>query len=175
MPQRPWHAPQFTLLAIGVALASIAHAGAPTSAPIEQRLSPAQMHETGLDTLRPEQLALLNRLLQETAPAIAVPPVTAPPPAATTGDVSPLAPDPTAFAGVQDGPQKAELVGTLAGWQPGTVLELRNGQQWQVLKGQWHLSKPLSNAPVTLVPGVMGRWFLEVDENIPKARVQRIR
>jgi hypothetical protein len=94
---------------------------------------------------------------------------------ASTGDARPVAHDPTAFAGQQDGPQEAELAGTLEGWQPGTVFELRNGQHWQVLKGKWRLSEPLSNAPVTLVPGIMGRWFLQVDDNIPMARVQRIR
>jgi hypothetical protein len=95
--------------------------------------------------------------------------------AAATGDIRRLAPDPTAFAGAVEGPQKVTLVGTLEGWQPGTVFALGNGQQWQVLKGQWRLARPLADAPVTLVPGVMGRWFLQVDENIPMARVQRIR
>lgn len=182
MPLRIRRVLRMILLCLGLATAA-ANAAPPRTPieqppieqpPIERRLTPAQMHDTGLDTLRPEQLALLNRLLQETArDASALP--ASPPTTASTGDVRPVAPDPTAFAGLQDGPQKAELAGTLEGWQPGTVFELRNGQQWQVLKGKWRLSKPLSNAPVTLVPGVMGRWFLQVDDTIPMARVQRIR
>ncbi|MBN8480722.1 MAG: hypothetical protein J0L88_03930, partial [Xanthomonadales bacterium] len=41
-------------------------------ADLEQRLTPEQLHATGLDTLSAEQLALLNRLLREdTAKALA--------------------------------------------------------------------------------------------------------
>ena len=173
MPLHSRRVPRAILLGIGLTAAAITCAAPP--APIEQRLTPAQLHDTGLDTLRPDQLALLNRLLMESAADATAPAADASTAAASTGDVRPLAPDPTAFAGAMDGPQKAELTGMLEGWQPGTVFALRNGQQWQVLKGQWRLSKPLSKAPVTLVPGVMGRWFLRVDDSIPMARIQRIR
>ena len=138
--------------------------------PIEQRLSAEQLHATGLDTLSPAQLALLNRLLQEeSAQAAATAAAAAPAPAA------PAVIDPTAFAGAQDGPLKARLVGELAGWAPGTVFVLENGQHWQVLKGELTLPKVLQSPQVVLVPGAMGRWFLQVDEDLPKARVQRIR
>ena len=86
----------------------------------------------------------------------------------------PVAADPTAFAGAQDGPQRARLTGALEGWGPGTVFVLDNGQQWQVLKGELRLPRRLQAPEVMLVPGVMGRWFLQVDEDLPKARVYRI-
>jgi hypothetical protein len=42
-----------------------------------------------------------------------------------------------------------------------------------VLKGNMKLRKPLEAPVVVLVPGIMGRWFLQVDEDAPKARVYR--
>jgi hypothetical protein len=56
----------------------------------------------------------------------------------------------------------------VAGWEPGTIFKLDNGQQWQVLKGSMKLRKPLQDPQVLLVPGIAGRWFLQVDEDMPK-------
>jgi hypothetical protein len=58
------------------------------------------------------------------------------------------------------------------GWAPGTVFELENGQLWKVLKGE--LRKALQSPEIVVVPGIAGRWFLQVDEDMPKARVYRI-
>ncbi|QNP42078.1 hypothetical protein H8B22_03380 [Lysobacter terrestris] len=64
--------------------------------------------------------------------------------------------------------------GSVAGWEPGTVFVLENGQQWKVLKGQMKLRQALQDPPIVVVPGIAGRWFLQVDEDMPKARVYRI-
>jgi hypothetical protein len=60
------------------------------------------------------------------------------------------------------------------GWEPGTVFALENGQQWKVLKGSMKLRAPVQAPEIVLVPGIAGRWFLQVDEDLPKARVYRI-
>ncbi len=36
------------------------------------------------------------------------------------------------------------------------------------------LRKPLESPQIVVVPGIAGRWFLQVDEDLPKARVYRI-
>lgn len=36
------------------------------------------------------------------------------------------------------------------------------------------LRKPLQAPEIVMVPGVAGRWFLQVDEDPPKARVYQI-
>ncbi len=41
---------------------------------IEQRLTPEQMHATGLDTLTPAQMAQLNLVLRDNAPQAKAPP-----------------------------------------------------------------------------------------------------
>lgn len=136
--------------------------------PIEQRLTPAEMHETGLDTLTPAQLASLNRLLREKATS-----ETTIAPAQPAVLPSPAA-DSHRYIGLDDGPIKSRLKGAVTGWEPGTVFELDNGQQWKVLKGHMKLRTPLQAPEIVVVPGIAGRWFLQVHEDLPKARVYRI-
>lgn len=140
-------------------------AWAQTEAPkIEQRLTPEQMHETGLDTLSPTQLARLNEILQTQAapePAIG---------ASRTGAERGA----DSYLGMDAKPITTRLKGSISHWEPDTVFELENGQTWKVLKGSMKLRKPLEAPVVILVPGIAGRWFLQVDEDLPKARVYRI-
>ena len=81
---------------------------------------------------------------------------------------------PKSFAGLDEGPISSRLKGSLDGWQPGTVFELENGQQWKVLKGTVKLRATLWSPEIKVVPGIAGRWFLQVVEDMPKARVYRI-
>ena len=148
------------LLISSVALAQRAYVG------IEQRLSAEQLQEVGLT---PAQLALLDRYLREAEAA--APPLETSRYEAAAGVGKP---DPTRYAGLDTERIASKVQGLVSGWEPGTVFKLENGQQWQVLKGSMKLRKPLQDPPVVLVPGVAGRWFLQVDEDMPKARVYRI-
>jgi hypothetical protein len=139
---------------------------------IEQRLTPEQLRETGLDTLTPAQLARLNELLGAPAPAKASAPQASPQAAPATPVLQPGVDKP--LFGFTDAPIKSRLKGTVTGWQEGTVFELENGQQWKVLKGRMTLPKPMQNPEIRVVPGIVGRWFLEVHEDYPKARVYLI-
>ncbi|MFC3550219.1 hypothetical protein ACFOLC_04250 [Lysobacter cavernae] len=140
---------------------------------IEQRLSAEQLRTVGLS---PEQLQMLNRMLREAVEQDASiqprlvdtrpDPESAPP---REGERSPAS-----YIGLDDQPIKSRLKITVNGWEPGTVFALDNGQQWKVLKGHMKLRKPLEAPEILVVPGVAGRWFLQVDEDLPKARVYRI-
>ena len=136
----------------------------PEPGKIEQRLTPEQMHETGLDTLSTAQLARLNEILQQDV-ALGKPVV-----AERTGEERGA----DSYLGMDAKPIKTRLKGSVSQWEPGTVFELENGQTWKVLKGNMKLRKPLQAPEVILVPGFAGRWFLQVDEDAPKARVYRI-
>lgn len=126
---------------------------------IEQRLTTEQLRDTGLNTLSAEQLKLLNQLLRdETAKAVQ---------AEKTGNAPP-------YIGLDDKPIKSRVIGTISGWDIDTVFELENGQKWKVLKGHMSLRKPMDSPNIVVVPGIAGRWFLQVDEDLPKARVYRI-
>lgn len=179
--------PTVLVLWASAALASAAS----SAATLEQRLTPEEMHATGLDTLSPAQLTLLNQVLQrssveESCPAIAaaanaatleqkdsksVEPAMATPPSDPAPRATPAAP---MFIGLNDEPVKSRVVGIVSGWAPGTEFALENGQRWKVLKGELTLRKPMTNPTITVIPGVAGRWFLQVDENMPSARVYRI-
>lgn len=146
---------------------------------LEQRLSAEQRKATGLDTLAPEQLALLNRLLREQAEAEAATRPTPAPSTATAASTTAAAePDrslgPSQYIGLDDEPIVSRVKGAVGGWDEGTEFALENGQVWKVLKGHMKLRETLQNPEIRVVPGVAGRWFLEVDEDLPKARVYRI-
>ena len=125
--------------------------------PLEQRLSAEQLQQVGLSA---QQLQLLNRMLSEAAPS--------PAPAAATPTPAPMQ------IGLEEGPVHSSVQGTVEGWGPGTVFVLANGQQWKVLKGQMRLRAALQSPEIEVIPGIAGRWFLQVDEDLPKARVYRI-
>lgn len=156
---------------VGMLLAGTAGAQAPYVA-LEQRLEPQALAEVGLT---PAQLQALNRLLRQ-AEAAAPAPAPAPVAVAAPAAAGPGAPVPAPmFPGLDDGPINARVTGQVDGWAPGTVFTLDNGQQWQVLKGDMKLKNARSNPAIVVVPGIAGRWFLQVDEDLPKARVFRIR
>ncbi|HSX62525.1 MAG TPA: hypothetical protein VLF18_20250 [Tahibacter sp.] len=154
---------------------SLAATSSPADEPyvdIERSLTPEQLRETGLDTLTPAQLARLNALLRDRESA-----AVRPAPAA-------VAHRPAVAAAPHDEPAmpidleirtiKSRLRGSIASWAPGTEFRLENGQTWKVLKGEITLRKPLDAPEILVVPGIAGRWFLQVHEDYPKARVYRM-
>lgn len=169
-----------------LALAPVAMAAQPY-VKLEQRLTPAQMQETGLSRLTPAQLERLNALLADDSAQVEavhvqeVAAATAAAGAARSANAA-LGQDADghdtrgsdSLIGFNDEPIRSRLIGRVEGWEPGTVFVLANGQQWKVLKGKMQLSKPLQDPDIRVVPGVAGRWFLEVQEDTPKARVYRI-
>lgn len=162
---------KYMVLALACALAAPAALAQSGYVEIEHRLSAEQLREVGLT---PAQLATLNRLLRdadvrEAAQAPARPAATV---AAPAGDAQA---GQGMMIGLDDGPISARVQGEVAGWAPGTVFVLDNGQQWKVLKGSMTLRTALASPAIKVVPGIAGRWFLQVDEDLPKARVYRIR
>jgi len=154
------------ILCAGLALATSAAQAQSAYVDVEQRFNAEEMHEAGLDTLSPAQLAALNRLLREKrlAPAAKI----------TADERRPHEGASRSYIGLDDQPIHSRVKGNVDGWAPGTVFELENGQQWKVLKGEMKLRKPLQAPEIVVVPGIAGRWFLQVDEDMPKARVYRI-
>lgn len=154
-----------SVLALGLACAPVALLAAQPYVDIEQRLSPAQLHATGLDTLSAEQLKLLNRILSE--PSV-------PPRPADSARGPAEARGISSMIGLNDAPIHSRLKGSVSSWEPGTVFELENGQQWKVLKGSKTLRQPIESTDVMVVPGIAGRWFFQIDEDTPRPRVYLI-
>ena len=133
---------------------------------LEQRLTPEELASVGLS---PAQLARLNVLLRDAdardAAQAAGDAGTRPAAAASAGARQ--------FIGLDVAPISAKVRGRVQGWAPGTVFDLDSGEQWTVLKGTVKLARPVDAPTVRLIPGIAGRWFLELDEDHPKARVYR--
>ena len=133
---------------------------------IEKRLTPEQMKATGLDQLSSGQLQLLNSLLDEDRKAVAEevrkeqrdngPRVTG-----------------TLFGGNGLDPVTSTLTSDLRGWSRGTVFALANGQRWRVIEGEYYAGKPLGGAKVTVSPGKISGWYLQVEGHNPRPKVQR--
>ncbi len=146
---------------------------------IEKRLTAEQRRATGLDGLSAEQLALLNTLLRD-GEAAHLAEAEAQAKAEVHADATRDQPLPSErrtggdFIGFNDAPIRSRVKGEVAGWAPGDVFVLENGQQWKVLKGKMTLSRPLQSPEILIVPGIAGRWFLQVGEDMPKPRVYRI-
>lgn len=153
------------LLLAFVAIAPLAAIAAQPYVAVEQRLTAEQLHATGLDTLTRAQLALLNGILREDE-------------AAKAAVAAPREGEPGAghawSIGLDNAPIKSRLVGAITAWEPGTEFTLANGQHWKVLKGHVTLRKPLQDPEVEVFPGIAGRWFLRVEEDMPAPRVYRV-
>lgn len=151
-------------LALALSFTPFAALAEPPYVGIEQGLTAEQLRVTGLDTLSPAQLEALNRLLREKSAKTAK----------ADGSPGKDPPSRASYIGLDDQPISSRLKGSVSAWAPGSIFELENGQQWKVLKGNMKLRKALQAPEVLVIPGVAGRWFLQVDEDLPKARVYRI-
>lgn len=130
---------------------------------IEKRLTPAQMQATGLDTLSAEQLRLLNTLLGEETKAVVE---------ATRKESGPRVTG-TLFGGDGLDPITSTLKGDLRGWSRGTVFALENGERWRVIEGDYYAGKSLAGAKVVVSPGKISGWYLQVEGQNPRPKVQR--
>jgi hypothetical protein len=133
---------------------------------IQKRLTPEQMKATGLDQLSGEQLQLLNSLLDEDRKAV-VEEVRK-----EQRDDGPRVTG-TLFGSNGLDPVTSTLTGDLRGWSRGTVFALENGQRWRVIDGEYYAGKPLGGAKVTVSPGKISGWYLQVDGHNPRPKVQR--
>jgi hypothetical protein len=127
--------------------------------PIEQRLSPEQVRATGLDQLRPEQLALLNQLLSNEQAGIA----------AQSAQAERERRSEEAKA-----PVSSSLKGEFRGWQNGTVFELANGQRWRIMDNEFRAIRSLSNPKVAISPGPFGSWYMRIEGTSVKVKVKRV-
>ena len=144
------------LLLAGAAVAKEAYVD------IEKRMDAEQRRSTGIERLSAAELAALNAFLRGQEQEVAE--VARKDVAAGGGTM----------AGFNDEPIVSRLKGEVSSWEPGTVFELENGQRWKVLKGWMKLPEPLQSPQIRVVPGLAGRWFLQVHEDYPKARVYRL-
>ncbi|HLW75037.1 MAG TPA: hypothetical protein VKT74_08215 [Gammaproteobacteria bacterium] len=118
---------------------------------VRDLMTASQFHQTGLDTLNPEQLAAFNAWLADYGhPAAAPAAATKPAPAATTHADAGFGAE-MVSAGARDEPDRIEtrVVGTFTGWKGGTVFTFENGQTW-VQSGPGDFETRLDNPTVVI-------------------------
>lgn len=146
--QRPFAA--LVLAALATALPARAQS---TYVPVETRFNAEQFRAAGLHQLSPEELATLNRLLREDQASVVR--------RATAPDR-------------EQEPVRSSIAGEFRGWSNGSVFLLANGERWQVTEGSYSV-RPVSNPGVTIRPGVISGWYMEVDGQPVKAKVRRLK
>lgn len=135
-------------LLAGLSLAAVAQA-APTTAPLQQRMSYAEFRKAGLDHLSPEQLKELNHWLAAHGCQ-----------GGAMADTQPDAAAPRRHHG--DRTIHSRLKGDFHGWENGTVLTLQNGQRWQVADDtEMHIAT-IHQPQVTVSRGFLGTWILSI-------------
>lgn len=151
------------LLAVGLTVFATARAAEFSS--LEERMSEQEFREAGLDKLSADELARLNAWLRSrmTAPQAQVDRVGFKPSGGLLGDTG----DARAIT--------SRIKGEFTGWNRGTVLELENGQAWEITDSN-SFSVPAMQSPgVTIEPAMLGSWLLKVQGFNRSARATRVR
>ncbi|MGH8106492.1 MAG: hypothetical protein ACREO1_09050 [Arenimonas sp.] len=132
---------------------------------IEEQMSSREFKASGLEKLSPEELAALNAWIRTHQP--------------TSGSVAyDRHADDLKRIGFDDSDAREEItsniIGVFKGFGSGTILRLENGQNWQVSDGELRGIKAMTNPKVTIRPGLIGGWRLQVEGYNAVAKVRRI-
>ncbi|AKS43064.1 hypothetical protein [Wenzhouxiangella marina] len=142
---------------------------------VEERMTGQEFRETGLYKLTDEELAALNRWIAQRslAEGQSLSPAAAGGPAVTeSGEV-------VDRRGLRDDsderPIESRIVGSFSGWDGDTEFVLENGMVWEQTDGQRFNMSTMENPRVTIEPGFMGSWRLQVEGYNARVQVRRIR
>ena len=131
---------------------------------VEEQMSSREFKAAGLEKLSPEELAALNAWIRTNQPVGSV--------------IYDRAADDRKRIGFDDSSARDDIssnvIGDFKGFGSGTILKLENGQVWQVTGGELAGIKAMSNPKVSIRPGLMGGWRLQVEGYNAVAKVKRI-
>ncbi len=133
---------------------------------VEEQMSSRDFKAAGLEKLSPEELAALNAWIRSN------------PSTSGAGVVYNRAADDRVRIGFDDSEARevvtSNIIGEFKGFGGGTTLKLENGQTWQVESGDLSGIKAMSNPKVTIRPGLIGGWRLQVEGYNSVAKVKRV-
>jgi hypothetical protein len=133
---------------------------------VEEQMSSREFKSAGLDKLSPEELAALNAWIRANQP--------------TGGSGVPYnrAQDDLVRIGFDDSEAReiitSNVIGEFKGFGRGTRIKLENGQIWQVESGELDGISAMTNPKVTIRPGLIGGWRLQVEGYNSVAKVKRV-
>lgn len=133
---------------------------------VEEQMSSREFKSAGLDKLSPEELAALNAWIRANQPT------------GGSGVAYDRAQDDLVRIGFDDSGARelitSNVIGEFKGFYRGKNLKLENGQTWQVTDGDLSGIKTMTNPKVTIRPGLVGGWRLQIEGYNSVAKVKRI-
>ena len=134
---------------------------------VEEQMTTRDFKAAGLDKLSPEELAALNAWIRNNQPT------------GSAGIAYDRAADDRVRIGFDDSEARdviiSNIIGEFKGWDGGSRFKLENGQVWQVTDGSELAGiKTMTNPKVSIRPGLIGGWRLQVEGYNSVAKVKRI-
>ncbi|WP_367346766.1 hypothetical protein [Stenotrophomonas bentonitica] len=147
---------------------------------LQQQMSPAEFKAAGLDKLSPTELAALNGWLQGKV-------------AAVTADVREQVREQVREEAREEGRQEvivknrgffdfgskepitSTLQGDFRGFGKGYRFVLANGQEWEQTDTTQRAGSRKPTPAVTISPGLVGVWYMQVEGVNLRAKVQRVK
>lgn len=143
---------------------------------LQQQMSPAEFKAAGLDKLNPTELAALNGWLQGKV-------------AAVTADVREQVREEAREEGRQEvitknrgfldfgsrEPIVSTLQGEFRGFGKGRRYVLANAQEWEQNDDTSRSGTRKTNPEVSITPGLMGVWYMEIEGVNSRAKVRRVK
>lgn len=138
---------------------------------IQQQMTPQEFSAAGLDKLSAEELAALDEWLQrrvgeETAVAVEQ--------AREEGRQEVVRKNRGFFHFDSEEPIESALQGEFDGFRKGQRYTLENGQVWEQTEAASLAGVRRTNPKVTIRPGLLGAWWLQIDGYNTRAKVRRI-
>ena len=133
---------------------------------VEEQMSSRDFKAAGLEKLSPEELAALNAWIRSN------------PSTSGAGVAYNRSADDLVRIGFEDSGARevvtSNIIGEFKGFRGGTTFQLENGQTWQVVEGELGGIKAMTNPKVTIRPGLIGGWRLQVNGYNSVAKVKRV-
>ena len=164
--------------AVLLSLATPALAQRVVEGDLQQQMTPAEFKAAGLEKLSAQELSTLNNWLQGKVAAVA---------ADAREQVREQVREQAREEGRQEvivknrgffdfgskEPIKSTLQGEFSGFGKGRTYVLANGQEWEQVDAASLSGVRGESLAVTITPGVMGVWYLQVKNSNTRAKVRR--
>lgn len=166
-----------TLVAAFLASFASLATGQDSFSSLEERMTGKEFKQAGLHKLSEDELAALNAWIQARSLAEGEVADTDRERAEAAEDTDKA--DQADRRGLPDAkndePIKSRLTGNFDGWSGNTRFELENGMVWQQSDSGSYSVSSRSRPEVTITPGFLGSWYLQVDGMNRRVKVKRIK
>ena len=160
----------FALLMLALTPMAWAQQSAPMTGNVEQQMSADEFKAAGLDKLSAQELAALNawlqrKVVQETAKVVET--------AKAEGRKEVAEKNRGFFDFGSAEAIESNIVGEFKGFAMGRKYTLQNGQVWEQVEAASLAGVRLTDAKVSIKPGLFNNWFMKIEGYNTAAKVRR--